>query len=229
MNVDIADNKNIEKAIALFPVKDFTFERDCNKAMHSCTFAIIGSSKSGKTTFLKYLVKKYFDEEIKILHTQSPACDIYNDIKKDCIFIPAFVPDIIKETYKINKETKNHYNFLHIIDDVIGAKNNPQMTRALCLYRNSGISTIVCGQDLYLLNANGRANVNYACLFYQNTDGRIEDNIKAFLRSYFPRSLSMDEKIDLYKRLTFDHAFLFIDNLNNTITRYKLKSGQVMP
>ena len=220
---------NVDDAIKLFPIKDFAFERDERAAMKACTFAIIGSSKSGKTTFLKYLVKKYFDEEIKILHTQSPQADIYDSIKKECVFCPAYIPDIIKETYKINKETKNHYNFLHIIDDVVGAKNNVQMTRALCLYRNSAISTIVCGQDMMMLNANGRANVNYICLFYTNTDNRIEDNIKAFLRSYFPRALSMDEKIELYKRLTADHSFLFIDNLNSTVTRFKLKPGQVMP
>jgi GTPase SAR1 family protein len=218
----------VDEAIKMFPMKDFAFERDERAAMRACTFAIIGSSKSGKTTFLKHLVKKYFEPEIKILHTQSPAAEIYQDIKKECIFIPAFIPDIIKETYKINKETKNHYNFLHIIDDVVGAKNNIQMTKALCLYRNSAISTIVCGQDMMMLNANGRANVNYVCLFYTNTDNRIEDNIKSFLRSYFPRSLSLEEKIELYKRLTQDHAFLFIDNLNSTITRFKLKPGQVM-
>jgi GTPase SAR1 family protein len=220
---------NVDDAVKLFPIKDFAFERDERAAMRACTFAIIGSSKSGKTTFLKYLVKKYFDEEIKTLHTQSPQADIYDSIKKECIFCPAFIPDMIKETYKINKATKNHYNFLHIIDDVVGAKSNIQMTKALCLYRNSAISTIVCGQDMMMLNANGRANVNYICLFYTNTDNRIEDNIKAFLRSYFPRALSMDEKIELYKKLTADHAFLFIDNLNSTITRFKLKPGQVVP
>jgi GTPase SAR1 family protein len=218
----------VDEAIKMFPMKDFAFERDERAAMSACTFAIIGSSKSGKTTFLKHLVKKYFEPEIKILHTQSPQADIYDSIKKECIFCPAFIPDIIKETYKINKETKNHYNFLHIIDDVVGAKNNVQMTKALCLYRNSAISTVVCGQDMMMLNANGRANVNYVCLFYTNTDNRIEDNIKSFLRSYFPRSLSLEEKIELYKRLTQDHAFLFIDNLNSTITRFKLKPGQVM-
>lgn len=220
---------NVDDAVKLFPIKDFTFERDERAAMRACSFAIIGSSKCGKTTFLKYLVKKYFDEEIKILHTQSPQADIYNSIKKECVFCPAFIPDIIKETYKINKDTNNHYNFLHIIDDVVGAKSNIQMTRLLCLYRNSALSACVCGQDAFMLNANGRANVNYVCLFYQNTDNRIEDNIKIFLRSYFPRALSMDEKIELYKRLTADHAFLFIDNLNSTITRFKLKPGQIVP
>lgn len=218
---------NIDNAVKMFPLRDFTFERDERSAMKACSFAIIGSSKSGKTTFLKHLVKKYFDDDIKILHTQSPQADIYNDIKKECVFCPAFIPDIIKETYKINKDTKNHYNFLHIVDDVVGAKSHPQMSKLLCLYRNSAMSAIVCGQDMMMLNANGRANVNYVCLFYTNTDNRIEDNIKAFLRSYFPRSLTMDEKIDLYKRLTAEHCFLFIDNLNSTICRCRLKPSQI--
>jgi GTPase SAR1 family protein len=219
----------VDEAFKMFPLKDFTYERDINSAMKACSFAIIGSSKSGKTTFLKYLVKRTFPDDIKVLHTQSPQATIYEDIKKECVFSPAYIPDIIKETYKINKETKNHYSFLHIIDDVIGAKNDIQMSKLLCLYRNSNISAIVCGQDLTLLNANGRANVNNVCLFYQNTDGRIEDNIKAFLRSYFPRSLSLEEKIELYKKLTADHSFLFINNLENTITRCRLKPGQVLP
>ena len=215
-------------AVKLFPLQDFSFERDERSAMSACSFAIIGSSKSGKTTFLKYLVKKYFSDEIKVLMTQSPQADIYESIKKECVFCPAFIPDIIKECYKINKETKNHYKFLNIIDDVadIKAKNHPQMSKLLCLYRNSNISACVCGQDAFMLNANGRANVNYVCLFYQNTDNRCEDNIKAFLRSYFPRYLSMEEKIQLYKYLTSDHCFLFIDNLNNKIMRCRLKPGQ---
>lgn len=222
---------SVEDAVKLFPLRDFSFERDERTAMSACSFAIIGSSKSGKTTFLKYLVKKYFTDEIKVLMTQSPQADIYETIKKECVFCPAFIPDIIKECYKINKETKNHYKFLNIIDDVadIKAKNHPQMSKLLCLYRNSNISACVCGQDAFMLNANGRANVNYVCLFYQNTDNRCEDNIKAFLRSYFPRNLKMEEKIQLYKLLTSDHSFLFIDNLNNTITRCRLKPSQIMP
>ena len=218
----------VDNAMKLFPLTEFHYERDARAAMKACSFAIIGSSKSGKTTFLKYLVKKHFNDDIKILHTQSPQADIYSSIKTECVFCPAYIPDVIKETYKINKEIKNHYSFLHIIDDVIGAKNDQQMSKLLCLYRNSNISAIVCGQDLTLLSANGRANVNNVCLFYQNTDGRIEDNIKAFLRSYFPRNLSLEEKIELYKRLTADHCFLFINNLENTITRCRLKPGQVV-
>jgi len=218
----------IGKAMARFPVQDFNFERDMRDHMSACSFAIIGSSKSGKTTFLKYLLKKHFAEDLKVLYTQSLHNDIYTSMKKDMCLAPGWMPDVIHTCYKINKETKNHYQFLHIVDDLVGAKNDREMTKLLCLYRNSNMSAIVSGQDMMMLSPTGRANVNHACLFYQNTDARCEDNIKAFVRSYFPRNLSMDEKICLYKRLTADHHFLWINNLDNTITRCRLKPSQMV-
>ena len=218
----------VELAIKKFPVQDFIFERDERANMNAISFAVVGSSKSGKTTFIKYLLKKYFPDELKVLFTQSLHNDIYNSMKKDMCVAPGYIPEVVKTCYKINKETKNHYPFLILIDDLIGARNDKEMTKLLCLYRNSRISAIVSGQDMTLLSGTGRANCNYVCLFYQNTDARAEMNIKHFLRSYFPRNLTMDEKIALYKRLTENHCFLFIDNLNNTIVRCRLKPGQVL-
>jgi GTPase SAR1 family protein len=218
----------VAAAMERFPVQDFHFERDERAAMRACSFAIIGSSKCGKTTFLKFLLRKHFADDLKVFMTQSPQADIYDSIKKDCAFAPAYIPDIIKQCYQINKGTKNHYPFLVIVDDVVGVKQDPQMTNLLCLFRNSALSCCVCGQDLTLLSATGRANVNNTILFAQRTDNRIEDNIKHFLRSYFPRSLSMEEKIELYKRLTADHHFLWIDNLDGIIRRCKLKPGQLV-
>jgi len=218
----------MEDAIARFPITEFHFERDMREHMSACSFAVIGSSKSGKTTFIKYLLKKCFPDDIKTLFTQSAHNDIYESIKKDCCLAPGYMPDVVKAMYKINKNTKNHYPFLCIIDDLIGAKNDKEMTKLLCLYRNSNMSAIVSGQDAFMLSPTGRANCNGICLFYQNTDSRCEDNIKMFLRSYFPRSLSIDEKIELYKRLTADHCFLYINNLENTIQRCRLKPAQIV-
>jgi hypothetical protein len=79
-----------------------------------------------------------------------------------------------------------------------------------------------------MINATGRANVNNICLFWQNTDNRVEENIKDFLRTYLPKNLSMDEKIELYRKLTENHTFLWIDNLNNTIKRCRLGEGQMV-
>jgi GTPase SAR1 family protein len=218
----------MDEAVAKFPVQEFRFERDNRAHMSACSFAVVGSSKSGKTTFIKYLLKVGFPDDMKVLFTQSAHNDIYTSIKKDCCLAPGYMPDVVKTLYKINKGTKNHYKFLCITDDLIGAKNDKEMTKLLCLYRNSGMSAIVSGQDAFMLSPTGRANCNHICLFYQNTDSRCEDNVKMFLRSYFPRSLTMDEKIELYKRLTADHHFIWIDNLNNTVKRCKLQPGQMV-
>jgi len=60
-------NQKVQRAVSLFPVQDFNFERDMRPHMSACSFAIIGSSKSGKTTFLKYLLQKHFKDDIKVL------------------------------------------------------------------------------------------------------------------------------------------------------------------
>lgn len=220
--------KRIQEAITKFPIQKFVFERDTKKAMNACSFAIIGSSKSGKTTFLKYLLKTQFDDDIKLFMTQSPQNEIYDMIKKETAFAPAYIPDLIKTCYNINKYTKNKYPFCVIVDDVVGARQDRQMTKLLCLYRNSRMSAIVCAQDLTLLSPTGRANCNNVCLFKQGTPNRVEDNVKHFLRGYFPKNLNLDEKIELYQRLTEDHAFLWINTLENTITRCRLQSSQIL-
>jgi GTPase SAR1 family protein len=222
------DNDPITKAMALFPIQEFDFDRDERAAMRACSIGVIGSSKSGKTTLIKYLLKKHFADDLKVFMTQSPQADIYNSIKSECAFAPAYIPDILKTCSKINRETKNHYPFLVVIDDVTGVKNDPQMTKLLCLYRNHSISSMVCGQDLTLLSATGRANLNHIVLMAQRTSNRIEDNCKQFLRGYLPRNLSMDERIELYKRLTEDHCFLWIDALEGTIRRCRLKASQIV-
>ena len=229
MSIITADSdRRVNEAMLKFPIMKFEFERDTKKAMNSCSFAIIGSSKSGKTTFLKYLLAKHFDDDIKVFMTQSPQSEIYSSLKKDCAFAPAYIPDIIKTCYLVNKNTKNHYPFCIIVDDVVGVKNDRQMTKLLCLYRNSRCSAIVCGQDAKMLNPTGRANVNNVCLFQQNTANRMEDNIKDFLRTYFPKNLTMDEKIELYKKCTEDHCFFFIDQLDGSVKRCRLSAQQLV-
>jgi GTPase SAR1 family protein len=218
----------VAEAMKLFPIQEFVFERDERAAMRACSFGVIGSSKSGKTTLIKYLLKHQFADDLKIFMTQSPQAEIYNSIKSECAFAPAYIPDIIKTCSQINKGTKNHYQFLVIVDDVVGVKNDQTMTKLLCLYRNHGISAIVGGQDLTLLSATGRANLNHIILMAQRTSNRVEDNVKHFLRGYFPRNLTMDERIELYKRLTEDHCFLHIDALEGTMKRCRLKPSQLV-
>lgn len=225
---DAASEARIQEAMKLFPLQNFEFSRDERAAMSACSFAIVASSKSGKSTFLKYLLAKHFAEDVTVFFTQSPQADIYNTIRKKFPFCPGYCPDVIKQCYLINKHTKNHYPFLMVIDDVVGAKNDQQMNKLMCLYRNSRMSGIIVGQDMKMLNPTGRANVNHVLLGWQNSSTRCLDNIKDFLRTYFPKGLTEDEKIDLYRRLTKDHTFLHINQLDDTIRRVRLQPSQMV-
>lgn len=217
----------IAEALKLFPIVPFVYERDTKAAMNACSFALVASSKSGKTTLLKYIISKVFPDDIKVLMTQSPCAEIYSDLKKDCVFAPAFLPEIIRTAYLLNKNTSNRYRFLIVIDDVVGVKNDRQMAKLMALYRNSGMSAIISGQDLTMLNPIGRSNVNNLLLGKLNSAGRVEGVVKDFCRFHFPKSLSMDEKCELYNKLTQDHCFLFVDNLNSTMVRVRLTESQV--
>jgi hypothetical protein len=68
-----------------------------------------------------------------------------------------------------------------------------------------------------MLNSTGRSNINYVCCFKQNTESAIEDTIKTFLRSYFPKDMKITDMISMYKELTQDHNFFVIDTLNDEI------------
>jgi len=220
-------NDNIQKALALFPIKPFMYERDIKQAMSACSFCLVASSKSGKTTLLKHIISKLFDGEIKVLMTMSPSAEIYASMKKDCAFSPTYLPDIIKTCYTINKHTKNHYKFLIIIDDVVGFKADKEMTKLMALYRNSGMSCVIAGQDMQMLNPTGRANCNNMLLGKLNSAARVESVVKDYCRFFFPKNLSLDEKCELYNRLTMDHCFLHINNLENTMIRVRLSASQV--
>lgn len=219
----------IEEAIKMFPIQPFHYERDTKKSMSACSFALVASSKSGKTTLLKTILSKVFRDDIKVLMTQSPSSEIYTTLKKECAFAPTYIPDIIKTCYLVNKNTNNHYKFCIIIDDVVGVKSCRQMTKLMALYRNSNISACVVGQDLTMLNPTGRANVNNIMLGKLNSAGRVEQVVKDFCRFYFPKSLTMEEKCELYNRLTQDHCFLHINALDSTISRIRLTDSQILP
>jgi hypothetical protein len=134
----------------------------------------------------------------------------------------AFVPELIHDMYLINKDTKNHYPFLVVIDDCPLVRHEKELIKLSTIYRNSGLSSIVCCQNITMLNPTCRSNINFVLLFKLNNSEAVERTIKTFLRGYLPQGMSYDQKIELYDQLTADHHFLFIDNLSGSITRCKI-------
>lgn len=190
-----------------------TLELPENKAM---SFCCIGSTRSGKTYAVNYIWNKIFKKHITLLMTLSGHADIYKGYKNNAVISDGFHKELIEEPMKINKETNNHYNFCLIFDDLaMEGKISNSMTKLLTIGRNSGMSAIISGQKMTMLSSTGRTNINFVLCFKQNTETAIEDTIKTFLRSYFPRGMRMSEMISMYKDITQDHNFFCIDTLND--------------
>ena len=184
------------------------------------SFCLIGSTRSGKTTLLKHVLKEYFDKHITVLMSNSIHAPIYNEIE-GCIKSPVYSHKIIKEGYEINRKTKNHYPFLFVLDDIVDKKFDKELLKMMTIYRNSALSTIISIQDPMLLSTAARGNVNFACLGYFNSDEKVEKIIRMYLTSHL--SGKIEDKIREYKRLTADHHWIMVDNILGVVYRFKLK------
>lgn len=192
------------------------------------SFLIMGSTRSGKSTIMNYIYENVFKTYITVLHTASAHSSVYKPLAKACAIASEYHPELINETYKINRHTDNEYEFCHIIDDVVDRKNDSELKKLLCVYRNSRISAIITGQSLTIFNNITRGNINYVMLGYLNSDAAVEQCIKAYLISYFPKGMRMDDKIKAYRQLTLGHHFIVIDNIHGDIFRTKLTREQLV-
>lgn len=183
-----------------------------------CSFLLLGSTRSGKSTAMLAIYEKFFKKHITMLLTHSSHADIYKPLQKCAIVCPGFHPELVTEPMQLNRATKNCYDFCLIFDDLaMDGKNDHDMTKLLTIGRNSGMSAIICAQRLQMLNPSGRANCNYVCLFRLNTDSAIKDAIDTYLRSYLPPGLSTNDAIRLYKETTADHHFFLVNTLEDTV------------
>lgn len=188
-----------------------------------CSILMLGSGRSGKTTALKHIIDTYFKQHCGILYSQSAKAAAYNNMKYPLLPLSScFIPECMNDAYHINKETKNNYPFLFVLDDVPLAKNDKELLKLLTIYRNSGISGVVCVQSPTLLNPTCRSNFTFVMLFKQNSTEQIEQTIKGWLRGYFPKSWTYEQKIQWYKKATEDHRFILLDNWNGTIALSKI-------
>jgi len=192
------------------------------------SFLMIGSTRSGKSTALNWLMQNHFfksDEKfINVLFSNSYQAPVYDDYRenKKCSGSSFYHPKAIKEAYQINRGTNNKYRFNFILDDIVDKKFDKELIKLLTIYRNSRISTIICSQALTISNSIARGNINNVMLFKLNSDEAIEKVIKAYLLSYYPTKLKMIDKIKKYKEDTLDHCFYYIDNIAGTIIRSKI-------
>jgi hypothetical protein len=212
---------NIESTSSLIPFREFSLNLPDNK--FGCSIMMVASTRAGKTTLVNHIYEEYFKDYITCLHTNSIQSDIYKEMKKGTIACPTYIPELIKDTAKINKGTNNKYKFLHIVDDVVDKKHDQTLMKLFTIYRNSRITGIITAQEISIMNSIQRSNINYTILMRLNSDMAIEKVVKSYLRSYFTKTMTLNDMIKAYKDLTCDHSFIVIDNINDEIFRSKLK------
>lgn len=207
---------------SIIPNKDFELSLPPVET-GGCSILMLGSGRSGKTTALKYILDRYFKQHCGVIFSQSAKAEAYKHMKYPMMPLSScFIPELMNDAYRINKETKNHYPFCFVLDDCPLVKNDKELLKLLTIYRNSGLSGVVCVQSPTLLNPTCRSNFTFVMLFKQNTTEQIEQTIKGFLRGYFPEGWNYEDKILWYREATADHHFLLIDNWNGTIQRCRL-------
>lgn len=217
----------IEKErLTRLPVIPFKMDLPTNGGV---AVSLIGAGRSGKSTLLRYLTRTHFKHHISMMFTLSAHADIYKDFPKKLLVANEYLPDVIKDGYKLNQACGNKFPLCYITDDIHGShvKLDTQMLRLLTLYRNSNCSAIVCSQSPSLLSAVGRGNCAYICCFQMNTSEEIEKMIKMYLNAYLPTNMKMSEKIQFYKDSTKDHTFFLVDNILNTCSLTKLSAEQL--
>lgn len=185
-----------------------------------CSFALIASTRAGKTTLMKYIIKEFFKKHITVLMSNSIHADIYKEIN-GVLKSPVFSQRLIKEGYDINRKCDNYYPFLFILDDIVDKKFDKELLKLFTIYRNSGISCIMNVQSPLLLNTAGRGNINFVLLGKLNSDEMIEKVIRMYLMSSLEGK--MVEKILTYKKLTEGHHFIMVNNLTGEIYRFKIR------
>lgn len=184
---------------------------------------MIASTRAGKTTLMKYIMKHHFAPHFGVLFSESAKSPAYQDFKdKNFPKSSCFIPELIQDCYKINKETKNHYPVLFILDDCPLVRGDKQMLKLTTIYRNSGISAICCVQSPSLLSPTQRSNFNVVMLGKCNTTSQTEANIKAYMRGIFPDGMNYDQKIRLYDAMTADHHWICLNNYTGEVFRFKL-------
>jgi len=192
------------------------------------TMIILGASFSGKTTFLTHyllplLMKK---NNIISIHTESlnskpitAYLDALSDKKKDRMIVyDKLNTDSIEMQYKINQDSKNAYQFINILDDIIDLRG-PTLNKCILTYRNSKITTIILTQYVKLLKPSQRGSVHFIIIVgYKNMED-IDPLRKMFLHGFIRENFQIKKADDIncYIRTILKKYYILVDNRKDEI------------
>jgi hypothetical protein len=99
---------------------------------------------------------------------------------------------------------------------MLDGKQTKALSKLLCIGRNNGCSTIISAQELSILNAVGRTNLNYMLCFRLNSQMAVEKVVRNYLTHILPGK-NIEEKCKMYTALTQDHYCFVCDFLSNQV------------
>lgn len=198
------------------------------------TYALFGSSGSGKSTIIRKIFidelytnsktdrnlvgKNTKDEYISVLFTESKFADPLKDLKTgvDDIIIDAMGlnQEIYKWMHMMNYRYEKQYRFVVMIDDVIPIKSMSIIYEAFLTYRNMNISSIVSLQYLKLCPLSIRSSLYFCFLLPMNSNEGIEQLVRGYMAMYLTGH-TLEDKIETYRLMTKNHHFFLLDNLNH--------------
>jgi GTPase SAR1 family protein len=210
-----------------FPSKRFELKLPDNGGI---SIFLLGASRSGKSTMLRYLYKTYFSHYITLFLSMNLHADIYRSLGDKMILMDEYHPEILQEMHKINAETGNKFPFLYVNDDFVShrIKNDAEILRLLTLYRNAGMSSIQSFQGQTLMNPVGRAQVNLVLIFAQNTAREYERVIKEYMIGWIPEGMTLKESVKWMMVATQNHQCVVLDQLNHQCYISKLMKDQLV-
>jgi len=197
------------------------------------TFAIIGKSKSGKTTFLINNLNLLTDAELNayngiIYFTTSPNADPLKGldmrIRKRFIMVGRFCPRILKILKRLNDETDMMFKFMVIFDDILKLRGD-LLSECILTLRNSNISTVISIQYEKMINPAQRASVHNIYIFNLRTEqwdfflrGFIAGNVKEVVPCLRP--IKRIGEMSQIMRQIMNPYILYYDQVNDKTMFY---------
>ena len=241
-HIPVSKQNEVKEEIVHHSVLDIKFDE---RGPKQCTYGLLGSSKSGKSTVLAYIFNKYYndhspnfekvtdpetnrnkkDKFISCLFSINSHIELYKDFDIKTSYVNKRTLKIIQIEHAINKATDNHYNFFNAFDDVLTVRDKGLLSELVLTYRNSNMSTAISLQHLKLLTPAMRSNINHIFCFKFNSEEIVETIIKVYLRAKFKKMgyITLSQQVDFYNEVTKNHGFIHLDMMNGTMKFYRLQ------
>lgn len=188
------------------------------------TYAIIGKSFSGKTSFIVEQLNKLTEEELReynaiIFFTESahakPLINLSPHVKAKMILIDRFCPIILQALKRLNDASNLLFKFLVFFDDIIDLRG-PLVSKCILTLRNSNISTVLSMQYDKMINPAQRSSIHNMYIFNllsESWDYLLKGYMMGTMKELFPNTL-----MEVKTRTKI--AQLLRENMNDYIIYY---------